>query len=268
MPAMYCNDNPNNVGLFSSFIIIVFLLVKPNKIISIIYKYILIFSFLVFGIWTQSRTFVITMFVTVTFYFIYSGIKSKKLSYFLKIGLIISLSVCAFLILYIYFPPFTTLVSRFFLEDGGGGRIEITKDYLFSIIKKPINLLFGFSLTDLNYAINIETSPHSNFLQAVCAYGIFGFSVLTYFGVVAFINRTRTLPNLSQNLLLLLPTFTIILFTSMIQSLYPFHLLYPFILGFAFISQDVYTDNCFFAVNQIFTNRKIVKNASFYQITI
>ncbi|MFJ7974842.1 hypothetical protein ACIQZI_03885 [Peribacillus sp. NPDC096379] len=168
--------NPNSLGVYSVIAISIgLLLYNINK--SNVYIFIIIYT-TVFGIMSQSRTFIIVFFFVIFFHLLTTSITVKKaLRSILLITLILSI---IYLIGTKLLPEYgVSFVKRFTeVNDLTNGRNEIMNFYFQGIFNEVNKMLFGVGIQNYNLKFDYLYSLHNATLEVVAIWGIVGFILI------------------------------------------------------------------------------------------
>lgn len=146
------------------------------------------FLLLIFGLLTQSRTFVVCLFVWVLIE-LYQAIISKK---FFTIKALFTGIIIFFFILLLYFlfyEEISNIILNIFnrftnKKELTGGRIELFILYINYWLSKPAIFLFGIGTQNIKMKSSIFNSPHNFFADIVASFGLIGcilFGLFYYF---------------------------------------------------------------------------------------
>lgn len=168
--------NPNTLGVYSIIAISIgFLLYNLKR--RNLYIFIIIYA-TVFGIMSQSRTFIIVFFFVVFFHLLTTSSTAKKTMN--------SISLITLIISLIYFigtkflPEYkVSFVERFTeVSDLTNGRNEITSIYLEGIFSEINKMFFGVGIQNYNLKFDYLYSLHNAALEVVAIWGIVGFILI------------------------------------------------------------------------------------------
>ena len=230
-------ENPNNIGLLS--------IVSIATLFSIYGTYrrkgkisiLLMMSLLVaFGIWSQSRTFIIILLAFVLI-MIFAPFIAKRKSLLVTL-LYLSFAITVASIVLFSSPAFIKNIINRFSEKStatGGGRFELIGDYFRFIFSDWRYALFGVGCSSLRPLSGIEVVPHTNFVQFIGSYGLLTFIFFITFLVFSFI-KTKRIKIRSGQLYLLLPVLFTVGFTLTLQLFLPSIVLLSFIPGVGALS--------------------------------
>lgn len=172
---MRIGENSNNVGLSaliggaSAYFIYPVIQNKKDKIICIILGIVIV----LFGFWTNSRSFIL--------FVILLGIAMLVLSIIHKRAKPINAIIVLFLVLLIIslllvmdIKALIRIVNRFFANDtsSAGNRLTLIGDYFSKMFTNANYVLFGVGATNILHEYALSAPPHTNFVQLSCGYGL------------------------------------------------------------------------------------------------
>ena len=179
-------ENPNAIGSFMTLslsLTVYILLFEKEKI-----KFLMIiplFAFLVIGLTTGSRTFLISIFIIMICFILF---KFKKHIFLALLGVILLVLVSVILINTV---PFLATIkyrlddtSKIFTEGvAAGSTLEriLWQRYGFYLASRRI--LFGFGESGFAYASGVMTYTHGNFTEMLCDFGLVGFTIFYCFNL-------------------------------------------------------------------------------------
>ena len=226
---MNLKENPNNIGLLtivglSSCLCLFGTATKKEKWIN----FAIFVLLLLFGLWSQSRTFVL-LFPTLLLLFLICSVVIKRKS-LLTAALYVTTAVLIIAIILIADrDAFKVLFGRFFDPDvgSGGKRFELIKRYFEFMFSNWKYALFGVSCFNLQDMAGIENVPHTNFVQFMCAYGLITFAAFVAFIIIAFIKSKKVAKK--EYAYLFFPLVFTVGFTFTLQLFLPSIILISFI---------------------------------------
>jgi len=225
------SNNANNIAYYcimaTSSILVVINNKRTSKLLGIFFMSIFVLG----GLLTASRSFVIVLVLLIC---IYLFIQFKP-----RVENIIILIVSLLLIWGFYiiisnvFPELIkSILYRFQEVNITGDRGIIFDHYNNFMLLNPINTIFGIGLLSMATVTGIELAPHNGIQQIWVAYGFLGLAFFLYVLNKIILNAKQ---GRKVKVLFYLPLITIILFTQTIQFLAPFELMLPMIIGFSSI---------------------------------
>lgn len=188
------NYNANDLGMiFNAAICSVFYLIKLKR--ARLVDYIMFSALLFYGIFTQSRAFIICFaFIMFLFIISYGNLKSKfKLSF--TIIFIVAIAVSLFNMM---LPDvLSNFISRFGEEDISNGRMDLFKLYGNLILSNLTCFIFGIGMQNIsskahNLNNEIIASPHNGTQEIIVAWGIIGLVLMIAF-VATMVHRSKML---------------------------------------------------------------------------
>lgn len=238
----FINENPNNIGLISIVIItLCFALFGTEKRRKKILLLVIGIISFVFGLWCQSRTFLL-IFVVLLLLMVFAPMIAKR-SGLIKTLIILSTISLTFFIFVLADPTlFKKIIARFSDQDAttGGGRLNLIPQYFGVMFSNWKYAIFGVGCSNITTVYNIDIVPHANFLQFMVSYGLFGFVIFTAIFVYSII-RTKKLRFRSADIYLVFPIIFTSLFTLTLQLFLPSIILITFIPGvlcFSFLNKN------------------------------
>ena len=236
-------ENPNNIGMIAivgmSIAASLFGTAKGKEKIYLFATFIL---FLFFGIWCQSRMFLIVTGILLLTYLLFYGI-SKRFKW-VDVGIIFFTLLSIFSLVYLLKQDmFNDLFRRFFnpKEQKDGGRIRLLVSYLEFTFSNWKYAIFGVGINNLIPVTGLAEVPHSNFVQFIASYGMVIFILFLAFIVFMWIRSKHIIKPNNPKILLCLPLFFITLFTVSIQLFAPSIILITFIptiMCISFLNKD------------------------------
>ena len=243
-PSTYISENPNNVGMIAivgmSICASLFGTAKGKEKMYLLMAFVL---FLFFGIWCQSRMFLIVTGVFLLIYLLFYGL-SKRLKW-VDIGIIFFTLLSVFSLIYLLKQDaFNDLFRRFFnpKEQKDGGRIRLLFSYLSFVFSNWKYAIFGIGINNLTSVTGLAEVPHSNFVQFIASYGTVVLVLFLAFVVFVWLRSKRIVKPTNPMILLCLPLFFITLFTISIQLFSPSIILITFIptiICVSFLNKDI-----------------------------
>ena len=224
-------ENPNNIGLISLIgLSTIFALYGTEKGKTKVLLSICAVLFMMFGLWSKSRSFILVL----VLYFIYKtvlSIISKRttlldgLLYFFTITSIVSF------IFLIKVKNLDELIGRFLEPDttSGGGRVELFVEYLKFTFSKATYALFGVGCANLKTVSGIGIVPHTNFIQVLSAYGVIFFVCFVFVIGYMYKKTKRLVKPTNPEFLLYTPLIFAFIFTLTDQLFAPSIILIIFI---------------------------------------
>lgn len=225
------SDNSNNLALFSIVSMVsVYAVLGSARLKERAFSIVLFALFAVFGVWTQSRMFVIALALFILLSPLFSAITKRK-DWISSIALLSFVISVVFLVLLVFPDIRKALLSRFMSGDisSGGSRFEIIREYLTFIFSNWKYATFGVSVSNLYPLSGLEQMPHTNFLQLLCGYGMIVFAGFVVFLVFSFKKTKQKTKFNSQMILLYAPLLFTVIFTFSLQLLMPTVILIAFI---------------------------------------
>lgn len=207
--------NPNTMGKL--VILTIFCLITMMNLTDIftIQTLIEIIYFLVFGLMTGSRTFLLVVFILFSIYSLELMFNAKE--NFKKI-LILSLVLLLITIIVNKYMQNTLVMisSRFEQSDLSGGRFETYKLYISSLNNYFLFLIFGSGMQNYNYKHGILNSSHNLFIEIISIWGIIGFILVFYWMLNLFEFSKMEKNKLSKNKYLykFLPLLSLFLYSQ------------------------------------------------------
>jgi hypothetical protein len=204
------SPNVNSLGIYSVMVItFIIILISMNKK-NFKYLPLLIFAALV-GTLTLSRTFIISLGVSLIFYIFISVIMKRNI---VKNLLAMTSIVGVFAAVLINkFPTLLQFViSRFQVEDISSGRLDISGYYTNYLLTHPKALVMGVGLQDYKSKTNYFMSAHNGTQEVIIAWGIIGMICIIFLFNKIYKNAIRDslVKNKNTYLLSLIPAFVFI----------------------------------------------------------
>ena len=242
-PATVIIENPNNIGMISITCIAISLtLFGTSKGKEKLYLLFTTLAFLFFGIWSQSRMFLLVLAIFAFVYLLFFGL-TKRFKW-VDVGIIFFTLLSTFSLVYLLNQEAVNNFFRRFSDKDistGGGRISLLINYLTFTFSSWKYAVFGIGINNLVNVTGFETVPHSNFVQFISAYGIVIFILFLAFVVFMWIRSKKIVKPNNPKILLCLPLFFITLFTVSIQLFAPSIILITFIptiMCISFLNKD------------------------------
>jgi hypothetical protein len=202
-PGLRVSNDPNLLGIITSFAICTVLILNYRQSVSKLYLF-FIPIFLLFGFFTQSRTFIISVLILFVYYVFASFLKgsarnAKKAVSSLLITVV--LLVGTFLIIDTLFPQYIiNLTTRFEVDDITNGRTVIFQGYNDFLRGNPRYIPFGAGL-NFHRQVSGLPSVHNGFQQVLVSWGIVGCLIITI--IMATLYKTSTLSSKFEPMYLL-----------------------------------------------------------------
>ena len=154
------------------------------------------FGALLFGIMTQSRTFILALIICTLLYFAFSCRNIK--SAFKAVVVFISTTFLSINILYAIVPNYINqLLLRFQSVDISNGRTDIMSFYFEEMFKHIDRLILGVGLQSYSEKYNFDMSAHNATQEVLIIWGIIGlFIVVLLFAVGIKVARKKN-PNIT-----------------------------------------------------------------------
>ncbi len=135
---------------------------------------ILLLLSLIVAIWSIGRSGISTyLFLLICYPFI------SNLKFHYKVMFITFIVLtCVALYIYLYESLFVTAISRFQTMGFEDIRETVNKDYFFTTIQSPLNVLIGTPLTTIKSMFYVDYNPHNSFIRLHIFYGLFGFIIV------------------------------------------------------------------------------------------
>lgn len=212
-------ENPNTVGSFMTLglSLAAYIVVFDKSKIRFLFI-IPILAFLLIGLTTGSRTFLISIFVITICFILY---KLKKHIVFALIGIIVLLVISIVLVNTV--PFLATIKYRLddtfkIFTDGvaSGSTLEriVWQRYGFYLASRRI--LFGFGESGFAYASGVMTYTHGNFTEMLCDFGLIGFTIFYCFNLgPGFVSLFSKKPNKEY-----IVTICVVMFLNGLLSVY------------------------------------------------
>lgn len=224
-------ENPNNIGMMciiglsSLFVIYGSTRRKERFLVTLA-----MIEFVLFGILTQSRMFIITFALFIVFGFV-ALVLTKRLKAIDAAIIFLFIVMVLSIIALVNHDLVNTFIKRFSESStsDGGGRITIAIDYMKFIFSNWKYALFGVSCTHLQEIAQIDVVPHTNFVQFIGSYGIVVFVLFVAYIVVCFIRTKGKVSIKKQEFLLFIPLIFNVIFSMTLQLFIPSIVLLSFI---------------------------------------
>lgn len=236
-------ENPNNIGMISIVGIAISLsLFGTARGKEKLYLIFTTLAFLFFGVWCQSRMFLLVFAIFMFVYLLFFGL-TKRFKW-VDVGIIFFTLLSVFSLVYLLNQEAVNTFFRRFTErdiSTGGNRITLLINYLSFTFSSWKYTIFGIGINNLVSVSGLSEVPHSNFVQFIAAYGIVIFVLFLAFIVFMWIRSKRIVKPTNPKILLCLPLFFITLFTVSIQLFAPSIILITFIptiICVSFLNQD------------------------------
>lgn len=230
-------ENPNTVGSFMTLglsLSLYLLFFEKDK-----YRYLFLIpaaSFLLIGLTTGSRTFLISIFVIVICFTLFKLKKHFVIALIGIIGLVV-LSV----VLINHVPFLSTIKYRLddtlkIFNDGvaAGSTLErfLWQQYGFYLASRRI--LFGFGESGFAYASGVMTYTHGNFTEMLCDFGLIGFILFYCFNLCpGFVTLFSKKPNKEY-----VVTIVIVMLVNGLLSVYYYDKFTYLIMAFCYYLTD------------------------------
>lgn len=231
---MFLKENSNNVGLSallggaSAYFIYPIITDKKDKITCIVLGILIT----LFGFWTLSRTFILIEILFGVSLVILSIIqrRSKTIDVLIVLFLII-LIISLFLLLNKNF--FQSILNRFFEYDvsSGGNRLTLIGLYFSKMFTSFKYVFFGVGATNILNEYGIGESPHTNFVQLCCGYGLPVTILFIGFVIFCFIKFQKRIKITNYRFGFYMPMILGILFTLADQIFFPTSILIIFLFA-------------------------------------
>lgn len=164
--------NPNDLGIFCNLAICFVLLLKKDMPLVIWGGSLILF--LLVGIMTQSRTFIIAFLFVMMMYVFWVNKGVKRKVYAIAVGILIG-SIAAFLLRELISQYLQNLIRRFTqVNDITNGRNSITLFYVNEMFQSAYDLLFGVGMQNINSKYNTIFGPHNVVLEIIVGWGGIG----------------------------------------------------------------------------------------------
>lgn len=184
--------NPNALGklvILTVFCLLTILKYEKKYTLKIVS---LIICFILFGLMSGSRSFLLVFFILTLLYMLEIMINFKQNKKMVLITIITVILIAFFAINYME-DTLNMIYKRFQSEDISGTRFEIYKQYLNAIKSSPY-IIFGSGMQDYNYKYNLTMSSHNFFIEVISIWGIVGLLIVFLW----FVSLYKSL-NLNQN---------------------------------------------------------------------
>lgn len=254
------SENSNNLALFAIVSIVsIYAVLGSSRVKEKALAIVLFALFAVFGVWTQSRMFIIVTALFILLSPLFSAITKRKdwLSSIALLAFVVFISLLLFLI----FPDIrNAILSRFASYDtaSGGNRFVIIRDYLSFLFSDWKYAVFGVSSTNLHILSGIYQMPHTNFLQLLCGYGLIVFVGIIVFLGFSFKNSKQKIKYNNQKILLYIPLMFTVIFTFSLQLLMPTVILISFIPSMiccSYLNKNALKSLKFYSLEKVVVNK-------------
>lgn len=222
--AMTLATNANNVGYFSSACIACVMALFYYRKINIIAFFMILATSLYCGMFSVSRSWLITIALIFAAYFFFNK-ENRKYGY-LMFGIL-------FLVVFYYLrfhPEFLNMfIDRFTGDDieTGGQRTTLFAEYNKYLGDHFESFLFGTGALIYKEVTGVFNSTHNGLQQIWVSYGIIGFLYFSYF-YYKVLKQNYT----SKHYMAVMPMLAIAFFLQTIQVLNPHNGMYPLIVAF------------------------------------
>ncbi len=229
-PDITIGDDPNNMAYFLAIAAALLLYVTTNKKKSYIPSCVVLLVILFFGVFTKSRSFLITFPVVVVAWYVYSLICRRfKLKSLIYIFILIIIIAVLDLVFDYMFQINRAIFGRFNFAQTSD-RWDLIIDYLSFMFTNWRIGLFGSGVLNITFVTGFETTAHTAFVQILFGYGVIGtilFITPIFFCIfyVRIYNRKAKI-DLSS----FIPLLSLLIFTLALQLLDPFLLMLPAVL--------------------------------------
>lgn len=204
------SPNVNSLGIYS-VMVIVFIIV----LISLEKRNIKFIPFALFagviGSLTLSRTFMVSVGISLLLFFIFSIIMKKNIW---KNALVILGFFSIFITILMKLMPsaFESMIARFQVEDVTSGRVDISAYYNNYILTHPKAMVMGVGLQDYKTKTNYFMSAHNGTQEIIIAWGIIGMIcvIVLFWNIYKNAIRDSLIKNSNPYLLSLLPALIFI----------------------------------------------------------
>lgn len=225
-------ENPNNIGLVSiigmTTMFALYGTAKKKEKWFIISSFLL---FVIFGIWSQSRTFIVLLAAALIVFIFLPNITKRR-------NILSSLICLTFIVLFLTVlllsnPDFVKNIVNRFKESStstGGFRFTLIADYFKFIFSDWKYALFGVGCSNLLPMSGLDVVPHTNFVQFIGSYGIIVFAGFVVLLTIS-LTRTKKIKFKSPEVYLIVPTLFTIAFTFTLQLFLPSIVLLSFVPG-------------------------------------
>jgi len=218
--------NPNALGATMSFVYTI-ILIKINKMGISIYNVLLASLFVLVGLLTFSRTFVLVFIFANILYLI----NQKSFKTIFNLSLVIVLS---FVLTFILFPQFTeniieNYLYRFTREDLTSSRDTIFVDYNHIFFSKVRYIFIGVGVDNYSAKYGYPYSAHNSLQEIYLVWGFTGFIFLVSLFCSIF---KKIFARMTTNKLLYTLPFITILITSFAGQLFTSNRIYFIIISF------------------------------------
>lgn len=201
-----------------------FILIQQKRIKSIYWFFIL--SFIVFGTQTISKSFFLMLAIVLL---IFTVISIKNKHYGIVIVILLSCVIIVGLCVLNKITIFDNILIRLTSSDDlTTGRVDIWEDYIAVLIKNPVNLLFGFGISN-----SLELMSHNTYLEFLYHYGIFG-TVVFLLSLNYAVNKQIR----HRKIIYWLPAFFATIMAFFLSDLLMFDFSYNLILVISFLVEN------------------------------
>ncbi|MBE6635609.1 MAG: O-antigen ligase family protein [Ruminococcaceae bacterium] len=205
------NYNSNDMGmLFNAAMCGIFYLIKLKRTKPI--DYVMLPILLIYGIFTQSRAFIICFAFILVLFIISSGTLKNKVKLLCSILIFCSIVI---LLLNLLLPDvLENYISRFGEDDISNGRFDILKLYGELILSDIRYFIFGIGMNDISSKAGaiipgIIASAHNGTQEIIVAWGIVGLILIIAF-IIAMIRKAKMSGNKLQLLNVIMLLFLIL----------------------------------------------------------
>jgi len=204
--------NPNTLGklvILTVFCLLTILKYEKKYTLKIM---LLIFYFIVFGLMSGSRTFLLVLVILAFIYMfeVMINFNQNKKMVFITI---ITIIVMIFFVINYMEDTLNMIYKRFLNEDISGERFQIYKQY-FDATKSSPYIIFGSGMQDYHYKYNIELSSHNFFIEVISIWGIVGLMIVFLWFALLYksLNISKKLSIHSKSVLHYLPLLGLFLY--------------------------------------------------------
>ena len=223
-PEMTLKTNANNIGYFSSASIACLFALFYYKKINVATFSLLVGVAFSCGMFSVSRTWAISMALTLIVYLLFQ--RENR-----KIGFALLCVIVGILIYYFSSHPFMldAFIGRFEGDniETGGQRTVLFAQYNHFLKEHPLNLIFGTSAQLYKEVTGLYHSTHNGLQQIWLSYGVIGFIVI----MLAYLKTLKS-NYVKKEYMACLPMLIIVFFLQTIQIFNPHNGLYPLIAAF------------------------------------
>lgn len=219
--------NPNELGklvIITVFCLLTILKVQREYSYKIVF---LITYFILFGLMSASRSFLIVFFTLLFVFMLELIIKPKHNKRIIIVLIITTLLMLIFVT--IYMRPILIIISdRFKSGDVSGSRFDIYRKY-FNILRKSPYLIFGSGMQDYNEKYGLPYSSHNFFIEIISIWGIVGLA-LTFFwciGLYSSLKLKKFIFLKNKTILPLLPLLGLFLYEQTGQFFISYYNTFP-----------------------------------------